>query len=1046
MIPSIRWEKWEVMMKKVICLTICTLLWAGLVQAQGVTTGSLSGVVLDPNGDAMPGVAVVATLPATGNRYGTVTDVEGRFRMVNLKVGVGYQVQASLSGFQTVTLSDVSIRLGEATHLEIGLQLEAATGEIEVVGESSPLIAPTKMGVASSVSQGSLEAMPSVERNLFDMARTNPMFSTYSPDRDNTELSVSGRNPRYNNISIDGSVNNDVFGLAHSGTPGGQSGAQPIQLDAVQELQLVTSSFDVRQGGFTGGSVNAITRSGTNNFHGTVYGYYNDDSMVGSGPEELGDVGTVKDTEYGFSLGGPLSKDKVFFFTNFTMAEVDQPTGWSLDGSSGQCWQDCDFTDEAEQFRQFTQTTYGYDPGSLGQASSNRPADRFFLRFDFNLDQSNTITARYNFMDASNVINRPEDDSYEWPSEAYDIATEVNSLVGQWNAVFGNSFNELRVTYQTISGPRTGVTEPFPHVNIDDADGAGNSWEIGTEQFSTFNGLDQDIIELTNDFSFFTGNHEIVIGTHNEFYTMDNLFIQDGFGTYEFPDLDAYYAGIASTFDHTYANDPDSPNDRFKAYQISLYAGDTWRVKSNFSMVYGLRMDVPFFPTSPEYNPLADSTFGIDTSDVPSGNILWSPRIGFNWDVTGNATSQLRGGAGLFSGRTPFVWMSNNFARTGTRQTTLEAFGDIPFNPDPFDQPDNIGGATTQEINAIDPDFNFPQTWRANLAYDYRMPWQRMVATAEVIYAKSTNEINYTNRNIEQTGETIPFDGRPVYDFVSDDFTNAYYLDNTDKGDALNFIVKLELPYGEQPFWGTISYAYGETNVVNDGTSSRASSNWNFIESVDPNNVGLSTSDFEVRHRGIINLNYEFNRASRWSTTVSVFWNRQNGRPWTNLMGAAWPYNSINNDGQGFNDLMYVPTGADDVEITNGTWEQLENYLEKFGLMKYAGGIAPRNVNYQEYFMQTDLSFRQNIPIPGRSTIQLSLDIFNFWNMVDSDSGVVRYIRFGTVDPVRYRGVTDDGLPIYDLRSEVLDPDTNVYSIDPLRSRWKMRVGLRWSF
>ena len=1034
-------------MKKLFCLLICTFLWAGLVQAQGVTTGSMSGVVFDPNEEPIPGVTVVATLPATGNRYATVTDATGRFRIANVKVGGPYTVAASLSGFQTQTLSDVHVRLGEATHLTVNLQLAATTAEIEVVGESSPLISPTKMGVSSSVSQGSLEALPSVERNLFDMARTNPMFSTYSPDRDNTELSVSGRNPRYNNISIDGSVNNDVFGLAHSGTPGGQSAAQPIQLDVVQELQLVTSSFDVRQGGFTGGSVNAITRSGTNEFHGTVYGYYSDDSFVGSGPDELGELGTFKDNELGFSLGGTLSKDKVFFFTNFTTAEVDTPTGWSLDGSSGQCWQNCAFTDEADAFRQFTTTNYDYDPGPLSQASSNRPADRFFLRFDFNLDQSNTITARYNYMDASNVIIRPDDDSYEWPSEGYDINTKVNSLVGQWNAVFGdNAFNELRVTYQTIRGPRTGVVEPFPHVLIDDVDGNGNSWEIGTEQYSTHNNLDQDIIELTNDFTFFTGNHEIVIGTHNEFYTIDNLYIQNGYGSYEFADLDAYYAGMGNAFEYTYPNDPDDPSDRFKAYQISLYAGDTWRARSNFSLVYGLRMDVPIFPDSPGYNPLADETFGVDTSDFPSGNILWSPRIGFNWDITGNATSQLRGGAGLFSGRTPFVWLSNSFARTGLRQTSLDYYGPIDFNPDPHDQPDNIGGATQQDVNAIDPNFNFPQTWRANIAYDHSLPWWRMVATAEVIYAKSTNEIDYQNLNIEQTGATIPFDGRPMYEDVSEEFTGAYYLLNSDKGDALNFILKLELPYGEQGFWGVVSYAYGEANVINDGTSSRAVSNWQYNEGTDPNNSILSASDFQVEHRGIINLNYEFNRASRWSTVVSVFWNRQSGRPWTNILGAAWPYRSINNDGYGYNDLMYVPTGADDVVITNGTWAQLEAYLQRTGLTKYAGGVAPRNVNNQPYFMQTDLSFRQNIPIPGRSSFQVSLDIFNFWNMIDSDSGVVEYVPYGTVDPVRYQGTSDEGLPIYELRSEVLYPDTNIFRIDDLRSRWKARVGVRWSF
>jgi hypothetical protein len=461
------------MRKRFIYLTLCALLSAGLVHAQGVTTGSISGVVLDPNNEPLPGVTVVATLPATGNRYGSVTDVEGRFRIVNAKVGGPYQVAASLPGFQTYTVDDAYVRLGEATYLSIALQLEAATGEIEVVGESSPLIGPLKMGVASSVSEGSIQALPSIERGLYDYARTNPVMSTYDPDEETaTTLSISGRNPRYNNISIDGSVNNDVFGLADSGTPGGQSGAQPIQLDVVQELQLVTSSFDVRQGGFTGGSVNAITKSGTNELHGDLYGYYSDDGMVGSGPEDFAELGTFEDSEFGGSLGGTLSRDKVFFFTNYTTSQYDQPTGWSLDGSTGQPWQDGCCVEEAEQFRQFNIANYDYDPGGLGQLTRGRPADRFFLRFDFNLNQSNTLVARYNYLDAANVINRPDNDDYEWHSEAYDFKTKVNSLVGQWNAVFSDSmFNELRVTYQTIRGPRTGVTQDFPHISIGDADG-----------------------------------------------------------------------------------------------------------------------------------------------------------------------------------------------------------------------------------------------------------------------------------------------------------------------------------------------------------------------------------------------------------------------------------------------------------------------------------------------------------------------------------------------------------------------------------------------
>ena len=409
------------------------------------------------------------------------------------------------------------------------------------------------------------------------------------------------------------------------------------------------------------------------------------------------------------------------------------------------------------------------------------------------------------------------------------------------------------------------------------------------------------------------------------------------------------------------------------------------------------------------------------------------------------ASKQLRGGAGLFSGRTPYVWISNNYGRTGTRTVAIRSFDDLPFNPDPYNQPTDIGGASNQEINTVDPDFEFPQTWRMNLAYDQRLPWLNMVATAEVMYATSQSEIDYKNLNIQQTGEVLPFDGRPIYETVDRNFYGNYYLTNTSQGDATNLIFKLEKPYGEYPIWGVVSYTWGESNVINDGTSSQASSNWRYTESFDPNNVGISPSDYEVAHRGMINLNYEFSRHTRWSTVLSVFWNRQSGKPYSNIY--AWNGSaSINEDYQTGNDLIYVPTGADDVVITNGTWDQLSDYFDRVGLSKYAGSVAPRNVTYQPYITQTDLAIRQNIPIPGNTSLQVSLDIFNFWNMIDSESGLVQYVNFGTVTPVAYDGVTDDGKPIYELLNVVTDPDTDIFQYNDLRSRWRARLGVRWSF
>ena len=624
-------------MRKVFYLMLCVTLVAGLAHSQGATTGSLSGTVTDPNGDPMPGVTISATLVTTGTRYATVTDAVGTFRISNVKVGSPYEVVASLAGFKTQNINNVAVRLGDNTSLEIQLQLEAATGEIVVVSESSPLISPTKMGVGSSVSGTTIMAMPSVNRSIYDSARTNPVFSTPSADEDTTVLSVAGRNPRYNNISIDGAVNNDVFGLADSGTPGGQSATQPIQLDAVQELQLVTSTFDVRQGGFTGGSINIITRSGTNKFHGNVFGYTSERQLQWARTGLFPRVRNLRGhrvrlqprrtDRQGQDLlllqlrpQRPRTADRLVARRHHRRAVAERLLRSGGRGLPG-----------------LHPGEYGYDPGGLGEVNKLTPSDKVFLRFDFNFSEGSTLTARYNYVDAQNVINRPSNGTYEWPNEAYDFSNKTNSMVAQWNAVFGdNKFNELRLTYQTIRDKRHGVGQDFPHVVIYDVDGDRNRWEIGTEQYSTFNSLDTDIFELTDDFTFYKGNHEIVVGTHNEFYSFSNLFLSNGFGSYTFDTLDDYYSGIANGYSLTYSNYPESPADEFSNYQLGFYAGDTWRAKSNLTLVYGLRVDIPIFPDKPEYNPEADAVFGIDTSEVPSGNALWSPRIGFNWDISGD--------------------------------------------------------------------------------------------------------------------------------------------------------------------------------------------------------------------------------------------------------------------------------------------------------------------------------------------------------------------------------------------------------------------------
>ncbi|MCP3938615.1 MAG: TonB-dependent receptor, partial [Actinomycetia bacterium] len=428
--------------------------------------------------------------------------------------------------------------------------------------------------------------------------------------------------------------------LADTGTPGGQSGTTPISLDAIQELELVIADFDVRNGGFSGGGINAVTRNGTNSLKGSVFYYTRDKDMFGDYKvnDRTVEFGDFEEDQYGFRLGGPISKDKVFFFVNADIEDRVDPSGFSIDGSSGLQFgfDPEDNPDgviaEANRFRDFLINTYGHDPGGLGENLRDDPSDKYFLRFDFNLGDSHNLTARHNYVDAAKDINRPNGGTYQWPANTYDFQTETNSTVLQLNSVFGaNAFNEARVALQSIKDRRAGADGVrFPWIEIENVDGF--EFETGTERFSTQNALDTDVLEIHDDFTWLKGNHTLTFGTHNEIFSFSNLFVQNAFGSYQFSNLDQLETGISRNFDYTVIPPGQSVTQDFDVNQLGFYVGDQWAVKDNLTLTMGLRVDVPFFPDEPSRNPFTESEFGFRTDEMPDGEQLWQPRFGFNWD------------------------------------------------------------------------------------------------------------------------------------------------------------------------------------------------------------------------------------------------------------------------------------------------------------------------------------------------------------------------------------------------------------------------------
>jgi len=931
---------------------------------------------------------------------------------------------------------------------------------ITVTATANDVINPNRTGSTSAVSEDQIEMLPTVNRQLQDFARTNPYFNT-SLTGDGTFMFVAGRNNRYNNIQIDGAVNNDLFGLAASGTPGGQAGTQPISLDAIQELQLLISPYDVRQSGFTGGGVNAVTRSGTNEFSGSLFGTKRDAEFVGEGPFN-NKVSEFEQEQYGGRFGGRIIADKLFFFVSGETNSRKDPNGTSADGSTGIV-----FTGPAAQVKDILQTKYGLDVGSLGDLIFNTESDLLFGRLDANIGSSTNVTLRHNYVKASQD-NPPSSfvrsaTRFYFPTNIYSFPSETNSTVAQINSVFSaNAFNEGRIGYQTIREQRS-TPVIFPTVEIGPGGERSGTIQAGTERFSGANALDQTILEITDDFTYVWGDHNLVFGTHNELFEFSNLFIADFYGYYHFANVAAFDAGTPDIYRIGFAtgSNPKRPTE-FEAATHSLYVNDQWRIGNGVTLNLGLRADKPKFGTTPSLNPAVEAALGYRTSDIPSESITWEPRVGFNWDIGSAGKQQLRGGIGVFQGRTPFVWISNNYGGTGVETVSLGCNNAacLPaFNPDPNSQPRNLGAGAVQDISLSDPDFQFPRVLRATLGYDRELFWG-VRASAEVLLSQTQQDVYYQNVNKKEVG-TSPLDGRKTYAPVATTLGNAYFLTNTSEGEELTETLTLDKRLGNLALSG--SYAHQNAESIGEGTSSTASSNWQFgfiTRNGDIFNPEVTTSSFQVKHRFNISATYSLTTGP-FSHGFGLFYVAQAGQPYSLLMGG-----DPNRDGSVNNDLLFIPADlilcpSGSTAAPNATAACRSNtatqtpldkalfatFLNSVGLDAGSGEAPERNSLEQPWTRRLDFHYEIGLPQFLGTRVSVQADVLNLLNMFDEDAGVQRFVNFNTYMPVTYTGQDPTtGLPVYRETANGRLTPGNQYSTANIASRWQGRLGVRVTF
>jgi len=1011
--------------------------------AAAQTTGALSGTLTDTTGGVLPGATVIAIHLPTGTEYLAITNADGAYNIVNVRIGGPYAITASLEGFSPLIRDGIFVKLGTEAEVDFELEPRALTEEVTVTADANPVINVGRTGAGANLFAETLQRLPSLGQSLTDFARINPHFQT---DAGRGGIVVAGKNYRYNSIQIDGAVTNDLFGLSSTGMPGGGAGVNPISLDSVEEIQLVVAPYDVRHGGFTGGGVNAVTRSGTNDLHGSAYYNFRNESLVGDGPLES-PFAPFSDKLWGGSLGGPVVRNRAFFFSTFERTDRTRPSGFSVNGTSGLA-----FGDQAEiqQVVDIMKNQYGFDPGGLDETIYGRDSKKFFIRGDANLGRMNQLTVRHSY-----VTGRDEQfgshnaNIYSLPNTIYGVTNTTNSSVFQLNSTINSRYyNELRFVYTTIRDFRD-VPQRFPAVQVFFP--SGRSVFVGTERSSHANSLDQDSFEFTNDFTFFSGNHTFTIGTHNEFFQFSNLFTGQLYGEYRFNSVAALQSGLAQAYTRNFSRTAD-PLERaqFGVKQWGFYAGDQWKVRPDLTLTMGARVDLPRFDSTPLRNPRTEELYGLRT-DVSPSPMQFSPRLGFNYSVPGGAEDQIRGGVGVLTGRTPYVWLSNNFIGTGIQFARLSISNNnanqIPFVVDPDNQPTqigNAGGAASNEYSLVDPDFKFPSLMRLDVAYDRDLGFWDLYATAEFLYANTIQEILYKNVNLVASGAT-GFDGRPRYTRVDPAVGAAYLLTNTTAGDSwtLNFKVEKMATSG---WFGSFSYLYNDATSVNDGTSSTAASQFgNNPVPGNPNDPPATLSNYATGHRLNLALSYTAQLPKGLDATASIFYNGQSGLPFKYIFASGGDINGDTSVGTGsnVNDLLYVPRNADEVIVTGGTWEQLNAYIEAHpGLRDYRGQIAPRNSERLDWRNYADFRLAVGVPI-GRTRAEVTFDIQNFFNLFDNTAGRVEEEIFPGLAPIRYDGL-QDGKPIYNLL--FTNPSFATSNYVDLSSRWQGQIGLRVRF
>lgn len=1064
-----------------LLLPILVAMFAGVSSFAQVTTSSLNGQVSDETGDPLIGAAVIAVHTPSGTQYAAIANKEGRFTINGMRSGGPYKIEVSFLGMATIEYSDVTLSLGEPYELNIKMKASNELEAVVLTAESS--FNSSKTGAGASFGLGTVENMPTVDRSIYDVVKYTPQAAI---NKDGG-ISFAGSNNRYNSFQIDGAVANDSFGLTKTGTNGGQTGANPISLDAIQEIQVVVAPFDVRQSGFTGGAINAITKSGTNTVKGSAYAFYNNQDFIGTtaGPIDEGKKREKYETQstqtYGFTIGAPIIKNKLFIFASAeyyrkSYPNIYTPANGSYDSKplkadviyEGQNLGNIFNSAIAEAAIAHYQKTYGvsakesFTPHQKVNSSINAMA-----RIDWNINDAHKLMLRYQFMDADADQYGSNLGTYYFNNSSYIQSNNTHTLVAELNSrVSDEIYNEFRATAVFVRDRRT---PGYNGANMYIQDNF--TIDLGTEYSSGANAMNSDTYTIADNLSIFKGNHNITVGTHNEIYKFNNVFLQYAFGGYTFSSLADFFDNKIYEFNYRYA-DPEmegvnGPRWAATTYaaQFGLYAQDEWKPTSNFTLTYGLRMDMPLLLNKPTANPdfnvsELSEKFNEKVGTTPKAAVLFSPRIGFRWYIDKERKSLLRGGAGLFTGRVPFVWLSNAYNNTGMEAKSIQFKNppaDFPKTSNPYEDVVKTGAAAAggkATINTLNRNFKYPQVFRANLGFeqDFGYGWK---FTFDALYSKTLNNVFFKNLALSDEGNVVygvnssvaaenPA-AQAVYYATNKDYYAVVALENTNMGYtySLSGQITKHFNFGLDLM---AAYTFGHSYSVNDGASSVALSNWNNYLSVNTHVPQLSYSLFDKPHRVMGVISYTSPTYGKiMKTSVALSYEGTVGQRYSYTMNETTDFNG---DGRRGNSLMYIPSQA---EIGQMTWSSpadaaaFEQFIRSDKYLRNHrgqwserfGGITPFEHHFDLHVAQDFFYDRKH----GRK-IQVVVDFMNISNLLNRNWGLY------------YSGTWNRQiLDVVSLAKDEKGNMTPTYKFNPkeiytsdFNSRWRCQLGLRVTF